>query len=43
MSAINRLYSISNKTTKKTINLDDSLYDKLMNFTNNNQAKIHLV
>ncbi len=36
MSAINRLYSISNKTTKKTINLDDSLYDKLMNFTNNN-------
>ena len=36
MSAINRLYSISNKTMKKTVNIDDNLYDKLMNFTKRN-------
>lgn len=36
MSAINRLYSINNKTIKKTVNIDDSLYKKLMKFTKKN-------
>lgn len=36
MSAINRLYSIDNKTVKKTVNIDDSLYKKLMKFTKKN-------
>ena len=33
MSAINRLYSVNNKTIKKTINIDNSLYTRLMKFT----------
>lgn len=33
MSAINRLYSVHNKTIKKTINIDNSLYTRLMKFT----------
>jgi len=33
MSAINRLYSVYNKTIKKTINIDNSLYMRLMKFT----------
>ncbi len=36
MSAVNRLYSINNKTVKKSINIDDSLYKRLMNFTKKN-------
>ena len=36
MSAINRLYSINNKTIKKSINIDDSLYKRLMKFTKKN-------
>ena len=36
MSAINRLYLINNKTIKKTVNIDDSLYKKLMKFTKQN-------
>lgn len=36
MSAIDRLYSIKNKAIKKSINIDDSLYTKLMNFTKKN-------
>ena len=36
MSAIDRLYSIDNKTIKKTVNIDDSLYKKLMKFVNKN-------
>lgn len=36
MSAINRLYSINNKTIKKTVNIDDSLYKRLMKFTKKN-------
>ena len=36
MSAIDRLYSINNKTVKKSINIDDSLYKKLMKFTKKN-------
>lgn len=36
MSAINRLYSINNKTTKKSINIEDTLYKKLMKFTKKN-------
>ena len=35
MSAIDRLYSINNRTTKKSVNIDDSLYKKLINFTQN--------
>ena len=33
MSAINRLYSVHNKTIKKTINIDNSLYARLRKFT----------
>ena len=33
MSAIDRLYPINNKTIKKTINIEDSLYNRLMKFT----------
>ena len=29
MSAVDRLYSINNKTVKKSINIDDSLYKRL--------------
>ena len=36
MSAIDRLYPINNKTIKKTINIEDSLYNRLMKFTQNN-------
>ena len=36
MSAIDRLYSINNKTVKKSINIDDSLYKRLMRFTKKN-------
>lgn len=36
MSAVDKLYSITNKAIKKTVNIDDSLYDKLMNFTKKN-------
>ena len=36
MSAINRLYAINNKTIKKSINIDDSLYKRLMKFTKKN-------
>ena len=35
MSAIDRLYSINNRTTKKSVNIDDSLYRKLIHFTQN--------
>lgn len=30
MSAVDRLYRINNKTIKKTINIEDNLYKKLM-------------
>lgn len=36
MSAISKLYSINNKTVKKSINIDDSLYNRLMKFTKKN-------
>ena len=36
MSPIDRLYSITNKTIKKTINIDNSLYIRLMKFTVSN-------
>ena len=36
MSAIDRLYSINNKTVKKSINVDDSLYKRLMRYTKKN-------
>ena len=36
MSAIDRLYSIDNKTIKKTINIEDRLYNKIMKFTKEN-------
>lgn len=36
MSAIDKLYSISNKTVKKTINIEDGLYNKIMEFTKKN-------
>ncbi len=36
MGAIDRLYSISNRTVKKTINIEDSLYNKIMKFTKEN-------
>lgn len=36
MSAIDRLYSINNKTVKKSINIDDSLYKRLMRYTKKN-------
>ena len=35
MSAIDRLYDINNRTTKKSVNIDDSLYKKLIHFTQN--------
>ena len=35
MSAIDRLYDINNRATKKSINIDDSLYKKLINLTQN--------
>lgn len=35
MSAVDRLYSINNRTTKKSINIDDSLYNKLIKLTQN--------
>ena len=35
MSAINRLYDINNRATKKSINIDDSLYKKLIDLTQN--------
>ena len=36
MSAIDRLYSINNKTVKKSIHTDDSLYKRLMRYTKKN-------
>lgn len=36
MCAINRLYSVNNKRVKKTINIDNSLYMRLMKFTVSN-------
>ena len=36
MSAIDRLYSINNKTVKKSINIDDTLYKRLMRYTKKN-------
>ena len=36
MSAVDRLYSINNKTVKKSINIDDSLYKRLMRYTKKN-------
>lgn len=36
MSAINRLYAINNKTVKKTVNIEDKLYNQLMKFTKKN-------
>ena len=36
MSAIDRLYSLNNKTVKKSINIDDSLYKRLMRYTKKN-------
>ena len=36
MSAIDRLYSIDNKTINKTINIEDRLYNKIMKFTKEN-------
>jgi metal-responsive CopG/Arc/MetJ family transcriptional regulator len=36
MSAISKLYSINNKTMKKTINIEDTLYDRLMKFVKKN-------
>ena len=35
-SAINRLYAINNKTVKKTVNIEDKLYNQLMKFTKKN-------
>lgn len=35
MSAIDRLYDIDNRTIKKSINIDDSLYKKLIYLTQN--------
>ena len=43
MSAIDRLYSINNRTTKKSVNIDDSLYKKLINFTQNKFHRISLM
>ena len=36
MSAIDRLYFINNKTIKKTVNIDDTLYNKLMKLVKKN-------
>lgn len=35
MSAIDRLYNINNRTVKKSVNIDDSLYRTLIDFTQN--------
>ena len=35
MSAIDKLYNINNRTIKKSVNIDDSLYRKLIDFTQN--------
>ena len=35
MGAINRLYDINNYTTKKSVNIDDSLYEKLIDLSQN--------
>lgn len=36
MSTIDKLYSINNKTVKKTVNIEDKLYNRLMKFTKKN-------
>ncbi len=36
MSAINRLYNSRNTTVKKSINIDDTLYNELIKITNKN-------
>ena len=33
MSAVDKLYSINNKTQQKSVNIDDSLYVKIINLT----------
>ncbi|MDO5556639.1 MAG: hypothetical protein Q4G05_00115 [Clostridia bacterium] len=35
MSAIDRLYDINNPTIKKSINIDDTLYEKVIKLTRN--------
>lgn len=35
MSAIDRLYDINNRATKKSINIDDSLYKELIDLSQN--------
>ena len=35
MSAVDRLYDINNRSVKKSINIDDSLYNKLIKLTQN--------
>lgn len=35
MSAVDRLYDINNRTIKKSVNIDDTLYNKLINLTQN--------
>lgn len=36
MSSIDKLYPINNKTMKKTINIEDELYKRIMKFTKKN-------
>lgn len=36
MSAVDRLYTIDNKATKNTINIEDKLYKRLMKFIKRN-------
>lgn len=36
MNAISRLYTLDNKTIKKTVNIEDSLYKDLMSFLHKN-------
>ncbi len=36
MEAVDRLYPINNKTIKKTINIEDKLYNRIMKFTKKN-------
>lgn len=36
MGALGRLYPLNNKTIKKTINIEDKLYQRLLEFVKNN-------
>ena len=36
MGGLGRLYPLNNKTIKKTINIEDKLYQKLLQFVKNN-------